>query len=133
MRLVLTVDEPDDRRLVYVFEPATVSRVIDGDTLVLTNGERVRLIGIDAPEMGRFGAREGAEPGAVESKYFVKMRLEQHGHRVYLQTSGSDRDRFERLRRYVWLGLPSDPANQRHELLLNQLLLDYGHAVIWRN
>lgn len=28
-----------------------VKRVVDGDTLVLENGERVRLIGIDTPEM----------------------------------------------------------------------------------
>jgi len=28
----------------------TVKRVIDGDTLELTTGERVRLIGIDCPE-----------------------------------------------------------------------------------
>jgi len=28
----------------------TVERVIDGDTIKLTNGERVRLIGIDTPE-----------------------------------------------------------------------------------
>lgn len=28
-----------------------VKRVIDGDTLLLTNGERVRLIGVDTPEV----------------------------------------------------------------------------------
>ena len=28
----------------------TVERVIDGDTIKLTNGDRVRLIGIDTPE-----------------------------------------------------------------------------------
>ena len=28
----------------------TVERVIDGDTIKLTNGERVRLIGVDTPE-----------------------------------------------------------------------------------
>ena len=28
----------------------TVERVIDGDTIKLTNGERARLIGIDTPE-----------------------------------------------------------------------------------
>ena len=28
----------------------TVERVIDGDTLVLDGGERVRLIGVDTPE-----------------------------------------------------------------------------------
>ena len=31
-------------------EFASVKRITDGDTLVLTNDERVRLIGIDAPE-----------------------------------------------------------------------------------
>jgi micrococcal nuclease len=29
---------------------ATVKRVVDGDTILLTNGERVRLIGVDTPE-----------------------------------------------------------------------------------
>jgi len=28
-----------------------VKRVVDGDTLLLTNGERVRLIGVDTPEI----------------------------------------------------------------------------------
>ncbi len=28
-----------------------VKRVVDGDTLLLTNGERVRLIGVDTPEV----------------------------------------------------------------------------------
>lgn len=30
-----------------------VERVVDGDTLLLTNGEKVRLIGIDAQPRGR--------------------------------------------------------------------------------
>ena len=33
-----------------------VERVIDGDTLVVTGGQRVRLAGVDAPERGRCGA-----------------------------------------------------------------------------
>ena len=31
-------------------EARTVTRVVDGDTLVLDGGERVRLIGVDTPE-----------------------------------------------------------------------------------
>ncbi|MBW2984964.1 thermonuclease family protein, partial [Candidatus Woesearchaeota archaeon] len=38
-----------------------VVRVIDGDTLVLENGEKVRLIGIDAPE------KRGDEPLNAEA------------------------------------------------------------------
>ncbi|MEO0248916.1 MAG: thermonuclease family protein, partial [candidate division WOR-3 bacterium] len=30
-----------------------VSRVVDGDTIVLENGEKVRLIGIDTPEVDK--------------------------------------------------------------------------------
>lgn len=33
-----------------------VSKVLDGDTFILRNGERVRLLGINAPELGRCGA-----------------------------------------------------------------------------
>ena len=35
----------------YNYEEILVRRVVDGDTLVLESGERVRLIGIDTPEM----------------------------------------------------------------------------------
>lgn len=33
-----------------IYEDILVKRVIDGDTFILDNGERVRLIGIDTPE-----------------------------------------------------------------------------------
>ena len=33
-------------------EALVVARVVDGDTLSLTNGARVRLVQIDAPEVG---------------------------------------------------------------------------------
>src|SRR3978361_32490 len=34
---------------------ATVERVVDGDTIVLRGGERVRYIGMDTPEPGKPG------------------------------------------------------------------------------
>lgn len=38
----------------------TVTEVHDGDTFTLKNGDRVRLLGIDAPELGNCGATESA-------------------------------------------------------------------------
>ena len=35
----------------YNYSDVSVRRVVDGDTLILESGERVRLIGIDTPEM----------------------------------------------------------------------------------
>jgi micrococcal nuclease len=45
---------------------AAVERVIDGDTLLLRDGQRLRLIGIDAPEMRHDG--RGPEPYAREAR-----------------------------------------------------------------
>lgn len=39
----------------------TVINVLDGDTFILNNGERIRLLGIDAPELGRCGADQAKE------------------------------------------------------------------------
>ena len=42
-------------------EQMRVTRVIDGDTFVIKTGERVRLIGLDAPETGMCGSEEATK------------------------------------------------------------------------
>ena len=85
-------------------EAAFVTRVIDGDTLdVSISGrtERVRLLGIDAPELSHEGAP--GEPFAREATAFARRLA--RGQRVTLsQEPGHvDRDRYGRLLRYVTL------------------------------
>jgi len=115
---------------------AIVRRIIDGDTIdvQMPNGEieRIRLIGIDAPEMGRFGSEEDAEPGAIEARDFVEDLIPP-GTTVWLEAQGNDRDRWDRLRRYVWIDVPADlqDAQQRQQLTVNRMLLTHGHAVVW--
>jgi len=67
--------------------------VIDGDTLDLDNGERVRLVGIDSPDAGECGDHEAT---AVLSA----MALDQT---VTLEPSDEDRDKYDRLLRYVFV------------------------------
>ena len=71
-----------------------VTRVVDGDTVELRNGETVRLVGIDAPEAGECGHDRAADNLA---------RLV-HGQPVRLGRSDEDRDRYGRLLRYVDIG-----------------------------
>ena len=71
-----------------------VRRVIDGDTIVLANGSRVRYVGIDTPERG--------EPFFDEATEFNRQLVE--GKRVRLLKDQSDKDRFGRLLRYVLAG-----------------------------
>jgi micrococcal nuclease len=63
-----------------------VKRVIDGDTLLLSNGERVRLIGVDTPE-----TKHPQKP----VQYF--------GKEVRLEYDWQRRDKYGRLLAYVYL------------------------------
>lgn len=74
-----------------------MARVGDGDTLDLRSGERVRLVQIDAPELG-----EGECYGR-EARQELE-RLAPHGAAVELEPDPDldDEDRFGRLLRYVF-------------------------------
>ena len=66
--------------------------MVDGDTVDLSDGERVRIIGIDTPEQG--------QPGYAEAAAALSAMV--LGHEVVL-TPGAldDRDSYGRLLRYV--------------------------------
>ena len=73
---------------------AIVTRVIDGDTVEIEGGYRVRYIGIDTPERD-------------ESYYWEALQANRdlvEGKKVWLEKDVEDRDRYDRLLRYVWVG-----------------------------
>ena len=76
-----------------------VKRAIDGDTLLLTNGERVRLIGVDTPETKHpqkpvqyFGKEASLFTGHMIGGKEARFEFEKH-----------KRDRYGRLLAYVYL------------------------------
>jgi endonuclease YncB( thermonuclease family) len=71
-----------------------VGQVVDGDTFDLTGGQRVRLIGINAPEIGEECSEDATQ--ALESLI--------SGQRVYLVSDVSDTDSDGTLLRYVYVG-----------------------------
>lgn len=56
---------------------ATVERIKDGDTLLLTDGRTVRLLGIDAPEKGRCWASEATNALATLTPPGTQVTLTQ--------------------------------------------------------
>jgi micrococcal nuclease len=80
-------------------EGAVVARVGDGDTLQLSDGRRVRLVQIDAPELGEGECYSRAARSELAT-------LAPEGTRVELQRDPKldDTDRFDRLLRYVVVG-----------------------------
>ena len=85
-------------------ERAEVTRVVDGDTVVVRIGdreERVRYIGLDAPEVANVGAVTAAECGGDEARTANERLVA--GQQLVLERDVSDRDRFGRLLRHAWL------------------------------
>ncbi len=75
-----------------------VNRVIDGDTLRLRNGERVRLIGVDTPETKH--PRKPVEPFGPEATAFTRAAIE---HRLIgIERNTAARDKYGRLLAYVF-------------------------------
>lgn len=119
--------DPDGAAL----ERATVVRVVDGDTLVVSVGgreERVRLIGIDCPESVA-PEPERNTPEGEDAAAFTKG-LVKRGDTVWLERDANDTDQYGRLLRYVWLEEPSDPddADEIGEKMLNGVLVREGYA-----
>jgi len=77
---------------------AKVTRVVDGDTILLATGERVRYIGMDAPEIG--GIAEFSALGEAAAEH--NRRLVQ-GREVRLEYDVQLRDRYRRLLAYVFV------------------------------
>ncbi len=89
-----------------------VTRAVDGDTLVLSDGERVRLIGIDTPEMHesqkliRDSQRTQQDAATIKalgrrSHEFTAALVE--GKRVRLEFDVERRDKYGRLLAYAYL------------------------------
>ena len=78
-------------------QPATqtVTRVIDGDTVELSTGQSVRLTGVSAPEIKEKFSQEG--------KAFLEEKLLNQEVRLEYE-KGYEKDRFNRLNAYVFVG-----------------------------
>ena len=73
----------------------TAARVIDGDTIVTSAGDTIRLAGIDTPERGQCGYSEAT----------ANLRRTLAGNTLTLTKAGlTDRDKYGRLIRYVDVG-----------------------------
>jgi micrococcal nuclease len=75
-----------------------VKGVFDGDTVLLSNGEKVRLLGINTPEVD--SPRKIGEAGGEEAKLWLQRRL--MGRAVRLEHDGELRDKYQRLLAHVF-------------------------------
>jgi micrococcal nuclease len=75
-------------------EQVRIKHVSDGDSLVLSDGRKVRLIGINTPELKRDG--RPAEPLAIDAHHALQEFLHTHGNVLLLQLGRDKTDRYGR-------------------------------------
>lgn len=89
-----------------------VVEIIDGDTIILENGSKIRLIGINAPEKG-YSYYIKAKESVKSLILFQNVRLE---------SDMEDRDDYNRLLRYVFVD----------DISVNLWLVEEGYAHVFR-
>lgn len=98
-----------------------VTKVIDGDTIEIEGGERVRYLGIDTPE-----TKDPRKPVQCFGKEASNKNRELvEGKRVVLETDIIDKDKYDRLLRYVFLDLGSGT-----KLFVNDFLIREGYGQV---
>jgi len=107
-------------------QPVKLVRVSDGDTIVVRDSRghelKVRLAGIDTPELGTAAAFRSALYTAelLENAQRIELELEPTAHRTAAQ------DRYDRLLGWVWVTRPDG-----REVLLQEELLRAGLAELY--
>lgn len=94
-----------------------VIKVVDGDTVQLANGDHLRYIGIDTPELDHHNSK--TRKMALIAKRFNKKLVA--GQDLILEYDAEKRDRYGRLLAYVYL---------EDGTFVNAELVKHGYALI---
>ncbi|MBS3050761.1 MAG: thermonuclease family protein [Candidatus Aenigmarchaeota archaeon] len=92
-------------------EESYVTKVIDGDTVVIGGGQRVRLLSIDTRERGENCYNEAKQ--RLEELVLLKN--------ITLERDKEDKDRYDRLLRYIYVG----------DEMINIQMIEEGLAVAY--
>lgn len=110
----VTTSQPSPSVSSQSAELAQVKRVIDGDTIELVDGRKVRYIGIDTPELHH--PTKGVQCFGKEAMEKNKELVE--GKMIKMKKDISETDRYKRLLRYIWVG----------DIFVNEFLVQEGFA-----
>lgn len=94
-----------------------VEKVFDGDTILLSNGQKVRLLGVNTPEIA--GRNKNAEPGGEQAKAWLIQRIEHK--KVRLEADVEKQDKYQRRLAYVF---------DEHKRQINLELVEQGLATV---
>ena len=103
--------------------PYQVTKVIDGDTIQISTGDKVRYIGMDTPESTSQAGIECFGPASSEAN---KNLLSTGRNQIWLEKDVSETDRYGRLLRYVYIKRTDN--NIENFVMVNWELVRTGYA-----
>ena len=95
----------------YPRETYLVTRVVDGDTIVIENGDSVRLLGIDTPERGQ----ECYKEATARLKELILKKD------IIVERDIEDKDRYKRSLRHIFY----------NGTFINEVLVREGYAYLY--
>ncbi len=98
-------------------EKVTVKWVYDGDSLLLTDKRKIRIIGIDTPETKHH--RQKAQAYGAKAREALRALLKSHNYQISLQYGKERYDKYKRVLAHVYL---PDGTN------VSNWLLEQGYA-----
>jgi endonuclease YncB( thermonuclease family) len=81
-------------------ETVKVAHIYDGDTIKLTDGRKVRLIGINTPERGRNGNKD--QPFYLSAKNQLQKIIKNNHHQLNIVLGNEKHDRYQRLLAHIF-------------------------------
>lgn len=81
-------------------ELVEISFVYDGDTVKLKDGRKVRLIGINTPEIGGDGKPD--EPGASAASGLLRQLVENNQDLLFMRLGTESSDRYQRILAHLY-------------------------------
>ncbi|MFH1710746.1 MAG: thermonuclease family protein [Nanoarchaeota archaeon] len=115
LTIAITLLQQSDEQEQTTFSENKVVTVMDGDTFQIASGEIIRLICVDAPELGEEGAEDATE--ALLSLIYNKE--------VRLESDVDDKDAYGRLLRYVYVN------DSEEEIFVNKEMVKNNHAELF--
>ncbi len=110
---------PNEKAEIFSGSGVLVTKVIDGDTIEIEGGEKIRYLGVDTPETK--DPRKPVQCFGKEASNKNKELVE--GKRVILEKDITDMDKYNRLLRFVYLSL-----GDGSKLFVNDYLIREGYA-----
>lgn len=90
-----------------------IVKIVDGDTVYANSAGKIRIIGINAPEIS------SKERYGLEATEFAKNKL--LNKEVYLEKDIQEKDQYGRKLRYIWLEIPSK---------INEETINYNYSAL---